>query len=272
MPRWRTILCWPDTHVPDQHTAAVENLTAFAAEFNPDRLLILGDFLDMKGPARWSRGLAEEYQTDLQADCDTGVKILENIRAGYGGPIDFVEGNHEARIRRYLAQYAPALRELRSLQLEALLNFEDLEISYRHQPYRLGDGWVAIHGDKIAAYGGGSALKMVRQFGASVVQGHTHRLAVVTESRGYRDRQQSLTGMECGHLSDLSKASYVGFGSANWQLGFGLLHLDDTGRSAPEVYPIHPDGSILVQGVEYPAPDFSEFDRLIGVENDGHAS
>lgn len=241
--------------MPDHHAAAVENLLHFAAEFDPDQVLILGDFLDMKGPARWSRGLAEEYQSDLQADCDMGVEILTGLRDVYQGPIDYIEGNHEKRIRSYLAKYAPALNALRDVRLPKLLAFDDLDITYRAQPYQLGNGWVAIHGDRIAPYGGGSAMKMAKRFGASVVQGHTHRLGQITETTGYAGRAWDLTAVECGHLSDVNKAAYVGFGSANWQMGFALLNLGTDGRVQPELIPVDSTGAFTVHGVDFTAHD-----------------
>jgi hypothetical protein len=46
---------------------------------------------------------------------------------------------------------------------------------------------------------------------------------------------------------DMRKASYLGIGSANWQTGFGLLHID--GRNVtPVAVPIHKDGTFNVGG------------------------
>ncbi len=251
--RWRTILAWPDTHIPDHDRGAVESLIGFAGEFNPDSVLILGDFLDMKGPARWSRGTAEEYQTNLQADCDEGVSILDRLRTVYDGPISYIEGNHEDRIRRYLAQYAPALRDLRALRLPELLEMDRLEIDFESQPLRLAPGWVAIHGDKLSSYGGGSAMKMAKQFGASVVQGHTHRLAQITETRGFRTDRQDLAAVECGHLSSVERAGYIKFGSANWQTGFALINISSDGAVFPELVPVEPIfGDFMVHGIDFP--------------------
>jgi len=262
MSSWQTVLAWPDTHIPDHDPRAVAGILQLVHEYDPDRIVILGDFVDMRGPARWSRGMAEEYQSDLQMDCNAAVGILESLRAVWDGPCDYIEGNHEARIRAYLARYAPALRDLQSLQLPELLEFDRLAITYQGQPLTLAPGWVAIHGDKLAGYAGGSALRMAREFGESVVQGHSHRLGLIHETRGHRERRKTIAAVECGHLADIDAASYLTHGSANWQQGFALLHISDAGTVIPELVHIQSDGSFLVHGQEYPIPSFDDFDDL----------
>jgi hypothetical protein len=263
MSSWRSVLLIPDAHIPDQHERAVGNIIDFAGEFQPDEIVILGDFLDCKGPARWSKGTAEEYQGDLQADADIGAAILGRLREVYGGPVRLLEGNHEARIRKYLDQYAPALSRLRAVRLDHLLRLPELDIELVRQPYRLeGSDWLAIHGDALATFGGGGALKMTRKLGCNVVQGHTHRLGLITETYGYRavnadsetgPFRYDLTGMECGHVSDVDAAGYLAFGAANWQMGMGLIHYKPwTEKSQPEPVRIAPDGSFVVHEVEFP--------------------
>lgn len=57
--------------------------------------------------------------------------------------------------------------------------------------------------------------------------GHTHRLGIISETRGYGGKVTSqLTGMEVGNLMDMTLAHYLKGGTANWQQGFGLLTVD----------------------------------------------
>lgn len=257
---WRSVLAWPDTHIPDQHDTAVSNLIDFAGEFQPDEIVLLGDLIDCPGPSRWTKGTAEEYQSDIQAECDDCVGILTRLRNVYSGPVSYIEGNHEARIRNYLRQYAPALSQLRDIRLDRLLSFGELEIDWKEQPYSLvGSDWLALHGDKpkvSAAFGGGSALRKTSRLNASVVQGHTHRLGIISDTCGYKSSdgvfRHTLTGFECGHLSDINKASYIPYGAANWQMGFGLIHyVPWSDKSQPEPVRVNDDGSFVVHGVDY---------------------
>ena len=137
---WKTILCIPDTHVPDHHARAFDNVTQFVADFEPDEILQLGDFLDCPGPARWNKGVAEEYSSDLQAELDLAHKLLGNIREFHEGPFNYIQGNHEARISNYLRLYAPAFASLGALRLESLLGLSELGIELQKQPFKLAPG------------------------------------------------------------------------------------------------------------------------------------
>lgn len=250
MSSWKTILCIPDTHVPDHHRAAFDNITEFVAEFGPDEILQLGDFIDCPGPARWNKGMAEEFSGGLQEELDIAHKLLGNLREFHDGPFNYIEGNHEARIGNYLRLYAPAFAKLRSLRLADLLGLDELDIVLRPQPFRIARDFYAIHGDKLSSIAGGlSALKMVRETGVSTIQGHSHRLGIV-----YRTTDKERVGVEAGHISDQRKASYITYGRANWQMGFSILNVKGN-RVHPEIVPIAADGSFQYQGVEFPIAD-----------------
>lgn len=234
-----TIFVWPDTHVPIHHPRAVSTVLQFVADLKPDSVLMLGDFYDCKAPARWSRGTKDEYEPTLHREFVEGKAILENLRTVFDGPVNFIEGNHEARIRNYLATAAPAFSSLNALTLESLSDFDEYEITLRPQPYRFAPGWVAIHGDKLATYAGGSALKMVKTLGLSVVQGHSHRLGVIHETTDKRR-----TAFEAGHLCDVNQASYLTYpGIANWQMGAGVLYVDQA-RVHVEALSLEVNGSL----------------------------
>lgn len=242
---WKTIVVIPDTHVPDHHVRALEGITEFIAGFQPDEVLHLGDFLDCKGPARWSKGLAGEFADTLQDELDLGHKLLGNIREFHDGPFSYLEGNHEARIRNYLTQYAPAVSGLRGFRLAQLLGLDELEIDLRDQPYQFAPGWVAIHGLKLGAYAGASAMKMVKVLGKNVVQGHSHRSGIISETT-----DKTRTGVEFGHISDIRKASYLPLGAANWQMSFGVLNVKGS-HVHPELIPIRANGAFHYAGEDY---------------------
>ena len=60
---------------------------------------------------------------------------------------------------------------------------------------------------------------------------------------------QRLFGMEVGHLMNLRKASYLRYGGANWQAGFGMLTVVG-GKTLPTLVPIV-DNRFLVEGEVY---------------------
>lgn len=241
----------PDIHIPDHHTNAVNNLLELIEHYKPDEIVQTGDLLDMKGPARWSKGTAVEYEQNLQDDADQAIGILRRIRDVYDGPFRVIKGNHDVRAEKYLRQYAPALRHIRALGFAQLLNFDELEIDlHSGPPYRVAPGWVAVHGDqgRLARYGGGTALTIARQYGLSVACGHTHRAGLIPETTGLYQRH-TVTGLELGHLMNEKKADYMKL-PPNWQMAFGMLHI--SGKNVqPELIPIDKAGGFTIEGVTY---------------------
>lgn len=242
----RSILVWPDTHIDRHHRKAVENLLLFVREYQPDEIVNIGDFVDCVAPARWSRGSAEEYAPTLQKEMDEARSILTATREVFDGPYRLLEGNHERRIRDYLKKYAPALASLRALTLSELLALDEHGVTLERQPYKIAPGWVAIHGDRIGSKAGESALKMMTALGHSVVQGHSHRAGIIPVTT-----DKTRFAMEVGHVSDIRKQTYLPLGQANWQMGFGILHISGS-KVHPQLVFMQPDGSFMVDGINFP--------------------
>lgn len=248
---WTTTVVLPDTHAPYHHVKAVNNVLSFIRDYQPDRVLILGDLMDTKAPARWSKGKAPEFVDSLQDEIDSATGILQTLRDGHRGPIDFLVGNHEERLTKYLEGSAPALGTLRALSLENLLGFDELGIQLRPQPYQLAPGWLGIHGDKLTQQGGMSGLKMARALGQSVVQGHSHRLGIATESVGWgAETSTTLYGVEAGHLADITKADYLRLNRGNWTMGFSILRMSRD-LVVPQIVPMTHYGTFMVEGQDY---------------------
>lgn len=216
----------PDVHVPDHDAKAVAAFLEAVQAIRPDELLIIGDFIDCKAPARWSKATADEYAGTLAGEIESGKAMLQQVRDAYpDGGISFIKGNHEARIDSYLSRYAPALKGLVP-SLPDLLEFDRFNVDFCAQPYQLAPGVSAIHGNLLSSVlgaAGQSAYKERMRHGTSIVQGHTHRLGI-----GWDRQERDRFWMECGHLCDPAKATYLDFkGQANWTQGFGVLHLRD---------------------------------------------
>lgn len=222
-------MLWPDTHAPDHDEVAVGAALNALAALNPDRLVILGDFIDCKAPARWSKATAAEYANTLPGELEAGQAVLEQIRGTYSGPIDFIMGNHEDRISSYVKTYAPAVAGLVP-SLPVLLGFKLYDVSLRAQPYRFAPGVSAIHGKALSSVlgsAGQSAFKERSRHGTSIVQGHSHRLGL-----GFDYQERARFWMECGHLTSAAGLGYLDFDHANWQQGFGVIH-----QNGDQVFP-----------------------------------
>lgn len=243
------IVCIPDVHVPYHHPRALRALTKMIGDVQPDRVIQLGDFLDMLAPARWSRGLVQEYAAGVDHEARVGREALGDIRAVYKGPMEILDGNHEDRLHAYIRSHAPALAGIVPNTRE-LLKLDDLGIEQVKQPHKLAQGTLAIHGKALSSTqssAGQSAFKERVRHGQSIVQGHTHRLGL-----GYDTADRTRFWMECGWLGNIRTAgSYLAFkGVANWQIGFGYLVLDGS-HVTPHIVPMRPDGSFTFERREY---------------------
>jgi predicted phosphodiesterase len=236
-----------DLQIPYHDPKAVHNLIDFIKRYKPDRVVSIGDEIDLPQVSKWEKGRMGEYAGTIGKDRDATVKILEKLRV-----TDVIRSNHTDRLFNYIASYAPGLYGIPELQLENFLRLPELGITYWRKPMPIAPNWVAVHGDhgRISQVAGQTALKQALQHGKSLVCGHTHRLGLssVTEASG-GIVGRILTGLEVGNLMSFKKAFYT-HGSANWQQGFGLLYVD--GRNVtPVAVPVAKDGSFIVEGKRY---------------------
>lgn len=250
-----TILIVSDLQVPFHNRAALENLITFVKDFKPDVLVNVGDDLDAPEVGQWHKGAAGEYAGTLQASLDEVASIHTRFREAIGDrPYHLSRSNHGDRLRKYIGKYAPALSGLRSLDLAELAGYTSAGIEYHGQPWTIAPGWVCAHGDEGSTSGiaGRTASVLSAKWGASVVCGHTHRAGLIPSSTGFGGSvHNTLWGFEVGHLMDVSSASYLKGGHANWQQAFGILRVNGD-RVHPELVPVQQDGSFCVDGAWYP--------------------
>lgn len=248
------IIVLPDMQIPHHDVKTVALVQQFVTEYQPDQLFCVGDEADSSPVSRWSKGTADEYAGTLQKDFDQVHAVMSGFRQAVGDrPFHVHRSNHNDRLEVTVRKYAPALSSLRDLTIEKQLRYDELAIEYHRKPWRFAPGWLMMHGDEgnMVQTAGGTALSLARKTGHSVLCGHTHRLGLQHEVNGVNGMQgRTLFGVECGHLMDLSKASYLKFGSANWQQGFVILELDALKRVHPQVVPII-NRSFMVDGERY---------------------
>jgi predicted phosphodiesterase len=244
----KRIVLLPDTQFDSHDKKLCAAFVDFIRDYQPDHLIQVGDLLDCKAPARWSRATVAEFEGTLQGELDACNDWLTEIRAVYDGPFDIKSGNHDERIDTYIRKNAPAFSSLTALKVENLLELDALLIGWHRGFIEVAPGWVVAHGHEgsLRHSAGATALALAKKIGKSVVCGHTHRAGIINESHGYGGKLQTLTGMEVGHAMDLRKASYLRAGSANWQQALGILRVDGR-RVMPELVPVI-NGKFTVEG------------------------
>lgn len=241
----------PDLQVPYHDPRAVKAVCEFIIDFQPDGILNVGDESDSPEPARWNKGMAEEFIGTFWGNCvatNTVMQELDDALRMSRGDVDdpvydlehhVMRSNHGDRVVKYIAKYAPALAGPNTpLTIPRLFGYDEtpiidgavqLPIRYHSRMWEFAPGWVLAHGDEgsLIRTAGGTALNIARRIGKSVVCGHTHRAGMQHHTTGLNGRDtQRLVGLEVGHLMDMKQAGYLKSGHANWQQALAILHIE----------------------------------------------
>ncbi len=237
----KRILLVPDAHHPYHDRRAWATMLAAGRAFKPDWIVILGDFGDFycisdhRRDPRRNALLRREVQGILRG--------LDDLDALGARRKDYILGNHEDRLERYLIDRAPELFDV--------VNVPDLlELGRR--------GWNVIPyrdhlqvGKAYFTHDVGSAGRRAHEGAADAYQanagiGHTHRAAITYVGN---QRGSAHFGAMFGWLGDARKAEYLHRAkrARDWCHAFGLAYLEPQGRIHVQLVPIIA-GTALVEG------------------------
>lgn len=228
-----------DIHIPYQDDKAVAVMREFAKDYKPQHLVINGDLLDFYSLSTFDKCPDRKYS--VMEEVNDGVQFLKEMRkiVGPKAQMYFTEGNHEARLQRYLAKN-PELADMPELRIDRLLKLKEQKIKFAGVGVdywaqdtghiKIGNA-IVTHGDNrfngaaTSANSGYSAMNTIKKMQSSVIMGHVHRLAQVHHSTPYG----TLVGVEGGCLC-------MPAGTANWQQGFVTF---ETHRGKNKNYRLH---------------------------------
>jgi len=238
------ILLVPDTHSPYEDKKAWKLLLKVAESFKPKHLIIEGDFADCYGISDFNKDPNRMLKFDWEAE--ETVKRLKEIKEASGASnLQFIEGNHEDRLRRYLQKNAPELYNFISVPKIFKLD----EMGYKFTPYKetykLGKLNVthdAGNAGKTAHY---QALDVYQH---NIVIGHTHRIGYTVQGSASNERH---VGAMFGWLGDVEQVDYMHKVKAKkeWSLGFGIGYLDKTTGNVYLVPVPIVNYSVVIEGV-----------------------
>lgn len=222
------ILFVPDCHHPYVDQKAWALMLHCARRFQPNRIVVLGDFLDCYMVSDHDKDPRRASQLDYEIEvANEALDQLDSLGAEHK---HYIEGNHEARLGRYIMRHAPAL--LDTVKLTELLRLEERGWSYTPylQSLRIGD----LHATHCCENAGMNAHRQAAGlYMGSVVIGHTHRMGVDQFGARGKSYTASMFGWlgsdpEAGYLSQARKQRY-------WTLGFGVgwMRADGTVHTAP---------------------------------------
>lgn len=214
----------PDTHRPFHDKRAYALMLQVFKELAPDEIVILGDYADIYNltghgkDASVVTSLVNEIE-DVNAGLDELDSLFPKSKKVY------LQGNHEYRFERYINTKCPELFGV--TQFDFLLNISKRSNwKYVHygpnQRYKVLNSYLTARHEPLASSAKATASKAL----CSLVYGHIHRI-----------EESHLVGLDgtnhvcfsVGWLGDKSLDKIFGYVKTHhqWQLGFGLVYVDD---------------------------------------------
>ena len=205
----------------------IRAVNKFVEDFQPHTLVNAGDLFDFEALSNYRK--SQDAKTSVMRDWSAGRAILRKQRGILPeARIVLIEGNHEARLHKYLLDNAPALSEVPSLDIPYFLGLQDFDIEYV-EPYGAGIDWHGVliyHGGYVRKHSAYTARAEYEEAGTSGVSGHTHRLG----AHYHTDRTGSHAWFENGCLCVVNRKgeppSERGPRINNWQQGFTYGYFD----------------------------------------------
>lgn len=240
-------------------------------ELMPDRVVFVGDMLDLASMSRFEQ--RSDWANSTQASIDRYHTFLAQTRANApDAEIVAISGNHELRMDKYIRKDAAELlglrranaeKELAVLTLRYLVRMDDLEVvnvdGYPNAAYWLNDNLKATHGTNVAK-GGSNAAKYLKEADSGTLYGHTHRVETAYRTFATRDGHKTIVAASPGALSRIT-GHVPGFNysvdsegrtvpkAEDWQQGLLIV---EHSNSAEHVTPVMFHGeSMSLQGKRY---------------------
>jgi len=204
----------------------------------PDVLVLLGDMLDLPD---WSDHFVQspEFAFTTQMSINWFGSWLRQIRP-FCGKIIYIEGNHETRLLRGIMTNTVSAFKLKPanlpaapplLSIESMLGLKELDIDYLG-PYPSGGYWLnsnlqMIHGNKTGAKSGQTAMKMLDQLRASLMQGHVHRQECAHVTNHSQEKIVTYGAYSLGCLARIDGMVPSKTDQVNWQQGFALVDYNE---------------------------------------------
>jgi predicted phosphodiesterase len=216
-----------DVHLPYHDETALTAAMDYAKKYKPTVILINGDLLDCHTVSDFEK---DAELRSLGEELETGREFLTSLRAAYKkARIIFRTGNHEDRLKRYIAKKAPELLGVNEIRLENLLRLDSMGIEFVTDKRVINVGKLPVlHGHEF--YQGmnspvNAARGLFMKGKASAVQGHLHQTSEHTETNlsGH-----TITTWSVGCLSGLNP-SYSPLASLKWNHGMMTIETDRRG-------------------------------------------
>jgi len=232
-----------DIHVPDYDIKIFNLVLKFIQHYQPDYLDILGDLINFTKISKFDQDVY--YKTDLADEIKETQGVLKQLvdtakQANKDVQITFFEGNHEARLQKYLAKNAAQLADLTLddeyiISVPHLLKLKTLGVKWTSQErIVVRHNTVFTHGVNTRIKSGFAAHANIDKFGYSGFSGHSHKLCLVTRTQSGNTKFWIETGCLCNLTPTPTYAIHP-----DWTQGFATAEYHfETHQFYPQIIPI----------------------------------
>jgi len=235
------ILLIADTHLfyrDDLHPAYELVMGRFLREVHPDKVMILGDFMDFGYISKFSKGKwGVREGVRMPEDFAFAREELEKIQDLSDAQVVLLEGNHDYRLRA-LREEDPLMGEM--LEMDKQLGLEEIGVEWvprLEQPYRVG-GMGYLHGEIAVKY---HVRRSLETYYENLCYGHVHRPQM--DTLPLPGMGIVLKGYSLGCLSPVNPSYLKGRPSA-WSLGFGWAETDMESTTITQI-PVDSNGFVF---------------------------
>mgnify|MGYP006935499080 CR=1 FL=1 len=217
------ILMLSDIHVPYQNNEAITLCLNLGKEKNINTIYLNSDIIDMYQASFHEK---DPRNRSIKDELEMTRELLASIRNAFPKAyIYYKEGNHSARLRRYLMVKAPELLDCTEFELPTLLRFNEFKIHWipNKQAVKIGKLYV-LHGNEFKGGGGTSpARAYYTKSKVSIIAGDKHQTSEHTEPSL---DGSTITCWSTGCLCELNP-DYMPFNK--WNLGAALINVEEDG-------------------------------------------
>jgi len=247
-------------------------------ELQPDKIVNLGDFLDLPQYSKYPQEPLFAHTT--QPSLDRASSFLAEQRANAPkSEIVLLEGNHDKRLMDFIMRNAMAafgIKRANSLpddwpvmSIPYLLRVDEIGVKYIEGyptgEYYINDSLKCIHGMRIGKRGRASHMVIEDEL-MSTITGHTHHIEVAYRTIHKRSELSipfaAILGCLC-RIDGAVPSVHSGLKSngkpirnfEDWQQGIGIVHYDEDGQDQQLNVVNIKEGKAIFQGRKYAAVD-----------------
>lgn len=216
------ILMISDIHFPYQENEVLSLILQYGVDKKVNTIYLNGDIIDMYQASFHEK---DPRVRSIKAELDTVRAFFDVLKNTFpNAKIYYKEGNHEARLSRYLRVKAPELLDCEEFELPSLLKLGERGIEWipNIQAVKIGKLY-ALHGNEFKGGGGvNPARAYYLKSKVSMIAGDKHRTSEHTE--------QSLNGeiVTCWSTACCCELNphYMPYNTWNWGAAHIIVHPD----------------------------------------------